>query len=62
MQSEKSMEELGLTEIFGDRQNIVVVEWAERLGNLLPTQRIDIRFANGNAQSERRIVITYVTN
>ena len=61
-QSEDSMKELGIQEIFRDEQNIVVVEWAERLGSLLPKRRIDIRFANGNSDSERRIAITYGTN
>jgi tRNA threonylcarbamoyladenosine biosynthesis protein TsaE len=35
---------LGFSEIFSDPQGIAVVEWAERLGTLLPDIRADIRF------------------
>jgi tRNA threonylcarbamoyladenosine biosynthesis protein TsaE len=38
------MEELGLDEIFTDLRSYVVIEWAEKLGELLPKHRIDIRF------------------
>lgn len=40
--SEQDLEELGLGEILGDKQNIVVIEWAEKLGTLLPEKRIEI--------------------
>jgi tRNA A37 threonylcarbamoyladenosine biosynthesis protein TsaE len=33
---------LGLAEIFSQTGNLVVVEWAEKLGELLPKDRIDI--------------------
>lgn len=42
---------LGLTEIFSDPNAIVVIEWAEKLGTLLPKERVDIHFDsfdNGN--------------
>ena len=38
------MEELGLEEIFTDPASVVVIEWAERLGDLLPEHRVDVRF------------------
>jgi tRNA threonylcarbamoyladenosine biosynthesis protein TsaE len=38
------MEDIGLGEILEDPENIVVIEWAEKLGSLLPEKRIDIRF------------------
>jgi len=60
MQREESIKELGIQEIFDGEQNIVVVEWAERLGSFLPTRRIDIRFMSGSADSKRRIAMTYV--
>ena len=60
--SEQSIQELGIQEIFDNEKNIVIVEWAERLGDLLPEKRIDIRFTLGGTESERRIEITYGTN
>ena len=38
------MEGIGLPEIFSDSASYTVIEWAERLGELLPRKRIDIRF------------------
>jgi len=35
---------LGLEEIMNDRNNIVAIEWAEKMGSLLPKKRLDIRF------------------
>ncbi len=60
--SEQSIQELGIQEMFNDEKNIVIVEWAERLGGLLPKTRIDIHVCLGDTQSQRRIEITYGTN
>lgn len=38
------MEELGLSEIFASTQAYVVIEWAEKLGELIPPERLDIHF------------------
>ncbi|MFH0749335.1 MAG: tRNA (adenosine(37)-N6)-threonylcarbamoyltransferase complex ATPase subunit type 1 TsaE [Candidatus Gottesmanbacteria bacterium] len=51
----KDMATLGLSEIFADTDNIVVIEWADRLGDLLPKERLDIRFSGGKTEKERRI-------
>lgn len=61
MNGKKALEELGIREIFENPDNISVVEWAERLEDLLPKRRIDVRFEPGGSESERRIHITYVT-
>lgn len=45
MNSQKDIEGVGLPEIFTDPSAIVLVEWADRLGKLLPNNRIDIRFS-----------------
>ncbi len=37
------LEELGLSEIFADPKNIVLIEWAEKLGNLLPKSATKIK-------------------
>jgi tRNA threonylcarbamoyladenosine biosynthesis protein TsaE len=54
-----SLEELydiGVEEFFyGD--GIVMVEWAELLGELLPARRFDIRLSFGETSDERRIEI-----
>ncbi|MEK7543356.1 MAG: tRNA (adenosine(37)-N6)-threonylcarbamoyltransferase complex ATPase subunit type 1 TsaE [Patescibacteria group bacterium] len=42
---EKELVELGLPEILADPDSIVLIEWAEKLGSLLPKRRIEIRFS-----------------
>lgn len=37
-------EELGLTEILTNPESIVVIEWAEKLGDMMPVPRYDIHF------------------
>jgi len=44
IKDEKDIEELGLTEIMNDTQNIVVIEWPEKIEKILPKKRIDIYF------------------
>ena len=38
-------DELGLSEILSDPAAYVVIEWAEKLADLLPSKRIDIHFS-----------------
>lgn len=40
----KDLETLGVPEILADTSCLVVIEWAEKLGPLLPKNRIDIHF------------------
>ena len=42
--SEDYLEGLGLREIIEDPQNIVAIEWGEKLGSLLPKKRWDVTF------------------
>jgi len=58
LQKAEDIEHLGLAEIFNDQQAIVVVEWAERLGRLLPASRIDVRWA-AVVDDTRTITISY---
>lgn len=44
VESEKDIEGLGIEEIIDNKNNIVVVEWAEKLKKYLPQKRIDIKF------------------
>ena len=38
------VQSLGLLELIGDPQNIVAIEWPDKIENLLPENRIDIMF------------------
>ncbi len=42
--SEKDVEGLGLLELIGERENIVAIEWPEKIESILPKDRIDIYF------------------
>ena len=44
VQSERDFEALGIEEILNDEKSIVIVEWAEKLGSLLPEKRWEIGF------------------
>ncbi len=46
------IDSLGLTEIFSNPKNIVFIEWAEKLGKLLPRQaiQIDIKITSENSR------------
>lgn len=45
LESIKGLRELGLSEILTDKDSIVLIEWADKLGDLLPKERIDVRFS-----------------
>ncbi len=45
---------LGLGEIFSDPKNIVLVEWPERLGRILPKNTLEIKF--GHKKENERIL------
>jgi len=42
LESEEEIKGIGITEILKDPYGVVIVEWAERMGGLLPKDRIDI--------------------
>jgi len=48
---------LGLREILLDPHAIICIEWAERLGSLLPKQRTDIHFLM-ISNDERKIIVS----
>jgi len=59
VQSAEEIYDLGYEEfLFGN--GICVVEWAERLGTLLPSRRYDVKIAFGEGADERRISIDWV--
>ena len=58
---ETDMEDVGILEIFQDPNAIIAVEWAERLGTMLPKNRIDI-FFYANVHDTRHIKIVNLHN
>jgi tRNA threonylcarbamoyladenosine biosynthesis protein TsaE len=48
--------ELGLEAALGD--GIALIEWPERLGNLLPAERLDVRLEFGPTEGTRRVSLT----
>ncbi len=44
MQSVHELESLGIKEILEDPEAVVMIEWPEKLGELLPEERIDVKF------------------
>jgi tRNA threonylcarbamoyladenosine biosynthesis protein TsaE len=44
IESDKDVEGLGLLELIRDPQNIVVIEWPDKIEHLLPENRVDIYF------------------
>jgi tRNA threonylcarbamoyladenosine biosynthesis protein TsaE len=56
VESEKDIEGLGLEEIWGDPENIVTIEWAEKIKNILPKKRMEI-FFEYLEENERRITV-----
>lgn len=55
IETEKDIEGLGLKEIMGDQESIVVIEWPEKIEKLLPkhTKRMYFTYKNDN---EREII------
>lgn len=51
--------ELGIDEILSDKNNIIVIEWAEKLGSLLPMQRIDVKFDFVDAKTRNIEIKSY---
>ena len=57
IESERDIEGLGLEEIWSDPQNIIALEWAEKIKKVLPKKRIDIFFKYvGEDEREIKIV------
>ncbi len=48
------LEGIGLPEVFSDLASFTVIEWAERLGSLLPGNRVDVRFTT--AQDDSHVI------
>ncbi len=55
-QSEHDIEGLGLLELMNDKENIVVIEWPDRLGKLKPQNRWELSFTS-LSENSREITI-----
>ena len=58
LQNEKDAKELGLTEVLQNPENIVAIEWPERIKKILPKNAIKINFKFVSS-TERDIIIKY---
>ena len=47
--------DLGLRDCMGQKDTVTVIEWPERINNILPKKTIWIRFAHGKKENERMI-------
>ncbi|MEJ2348074.1 MAG: tRNA (adenosine(37)-N6)-threonylcarbamoyltransferase complex ATPase subunit type 1 TsaE [Patescibacteria group bacterium] len=43
---EEEVKNLGLEDVWGDENNVVVIEWAEKIKDILPGGAISIKFKN----------------
>ena len=48
--------DLGLEEIWADKNNIIAIEWADKISNILPEKKIDICF-EPLGENKRKITI-----
>jgi len=48
------IEDLGIEEYFNNKDGIMVIEWAEKLGGLMPKNAFEIKIEN-TGESERKI-------
>ena len=48
--------DLGIEEIWSDKNNIIAIEWADKISDILPGKKIDLCFESLN-ENERKITI-----
>lgn len=58
LKNEKDLADLGMKEILADPENIVLIEWAERVKKILPKDNIKINFKYKN-QKERELEMSF---
>lgn len=56
LQTDKEIEDIGLIDLMGKKENIVVIEWPEKLGLLMPKNAWQLKFKN-NGEDEREITV-----
>lgn len=58
LSSPREILHLGFKEIFGDKDSLIVIEWADKIRKLLPPNTVQIRFRHGSKISERVLRIS----
>lgn len=53
----EDVKDLGIIDFVNNPKNLVIIEWAEKMGNYLPEKRIDVRFEYVD-EKERKIIIS----
>ncbi len=56
LENEDEIKSIGIEEILSDPQGVVLIEWAEKMNNLLPKKRREIRIENID-ENRREITI-----
>ena len=57
IKEKKELSAIGIGKILKDPSNIVLVEWADRIKNVLPKTTIWVKFKYGEERDERTITI-----
>lgn len=57
LEGKSNIESLGLEEIFTDKQAVIMIEWPERMVNLLPKKKYEIKFEYID-ENKRKIIIS----
>lgn len=60
IEGKKDLRGLGIEDIINNPQNIVAIEWAEKIQSLLPKKRIEIYF-DYLSENKRRIKVVYLS-
>ncbi len=55
LDSSKELSDLGFVDLLKNPQNIIVIEWADKVADILPKNAIFIKFSHGEIESEREI-------
>ncbi len=59
IKNHKEILDLGFKEIISNPQNIVLIEWPERIAKVLPKKRISILFKYGDKENKRELYIKH---
>lgn len=59
IKNHKEILDLGFKEIISNPQNIVLIEWPERISKILPRKRINIFLEHGKRENERKLSIKH---
>lgn len=50
---------LRLPELFADPENLICIEWAERVADILPEDRLEIIFSHTGVEGEREVIVSH---